>query len=458
MRLLHCLAALSLVASAASSQVPDGWYVYGTFQSSQKGETGIFMNHPRNPGKPIAITGLNADLKWVPNSPVNQGASCLVYRPSDGALIVGERAPNGHSVDLHIITLNGNAVAKDVLYSMGTSATNGEIAQAALLPDGKILVGVSSINSGPMKDEILGIVDPVSGNVTAIPSKPRNPFLDYMNAVAASEDGKTAYYGTWVRQDIGEVFSVPLPKGGTPTLIAKVPGGISNLSSDGKGNLWVATIAKNPTQTGPATNLYKVHIASGKVTPIPNKNGRINAISYERTTGNLAVLTAMDSLYTFPPCSVFWMTPEGKDTLLSTPDKAVPSGISYNPNPEVFGTGTNLGNTYTWQMAPNPGGLPTLGNSKFGLVLDSSPGQPQLALALLGQGRLSSPVPVLGFNLLLAPAQLLVITTLPGAKSMSFPLPIPKDSNLSGARIYFQAILMEGLKLASSRGVEFTIL
>ena len=105
MKQLSYLAALALLATPLISQVPDGWYVYGSFQSSLKGETGIFMNHPRNPGKPVAITGLNADLKWVPNSPVNQGASCLVYRPSDGALIVGERAPGGHSVDLHIITL-----------------------------------------------------------------------------------------------------------------------------------------------------------------------------------------------------------------------------------------------------------------------------------------------------------------------------------------------------------------
>ena len=118
-------APLLLLAPMSYAQIPDGWYVYGAF-APRHGPIGVFLSHPRNPGTPTEITNLQGDLTVT-------GSSCIVYRRSDGAILVGERAPTGSSVDLHVIWLNGTSVMLDACFSMGTGGPCcGEIPQIGL--------------------------------------------------------------------------------------------------------------------------------------------------------------------------------------------------------------------------------------------------------------------------------------------------------------------------------------
>ena len=134
-RVLHTLVALLGGAlgslSSVAAQVPQGYYVFGTFGSA--GQKGLFLVHPRAPATPITVTGLSGDL-------LSSGSSCVLYRPFDGAIVCAERVQPNSSVDVHVIELNGTHVLRDASFSVGTGGSCcGEIPQMGLLADGRIV-------------------------------------------------------------------------------------------------------------------------------------------------------------------------------------------------------------------------------------------------------------------------------------------------------------------------------
>lgn len=454
-------ASLSLtlaVSSLVTAQVPDGWFAYCSFQSSLKGETGVFFAHPRTPGNPVRVTGLTGDLAWVPNHPSTQGAACLLRRPSDGALIVGERAPKDHSVDVHVITLRGTEVLHDHSISVGTSAGVGEIPQLALLPDGRILVSATDLSGGPLAVihttnynwEGIGIVDPVAGSVTPVPiGNPNILVSSVFNGMTVSADGATCYIGTYVSGTQGDVYALPIPGGGMVTQIAQVPAGLSNMALDVDGSLLIATLNGPP-------NLFRYSFATQQVTAITTAVGPLNAVAVEAATGDYAVLSANAGI---PSRSVFWMTRNGADTLLASPNTATLSGIDVNHNPEAFGPASPGTNQYTWRVAPNPGGLPQAGNQAFDLTLDISPGMSFPAFHALSLGRLAQPIDVAGAKMIVDPVRILVLGVQFPTNQMKVALPIPADPNLVGVPLYVQTFHLEATsQLASSSCVEFSVL
>src|SRR5690606_8802378 len=138
---------------------------------------GIYYSHPRDPLVPVGrIRNLPPDLEYVPS--LRGGCASVLYRPSDGALIAGERAPAGRSVDLHVLHLAGDTVARSHGFSVGTSVGVGEIVQSALLPDGRVVVAASDLMAGGPLAQVqtlrynwqgIGIVDTIAGNITPIP-------------------------------------------------------------------------------------------------------------------------------------------------------------------------------------------------------------------------------------------------------------------------------------------------
>lgn len=457
MRCLSALALLTTCLTGAIAQVPEGYYAWCSFQSSRRGQTGVFFSHPRNPGAPIVVTGLTADLKWDQVNAVNQGASCLLRRPSDGVLIVGERAPQDHSVDLHFLTLVGSAVYRDVLYSVGTSNGSGEIPQTSLLPDGRVLVAATGLSSGPLAlyntvaygMEGVGILDPVSGRLTPVPITNGAKLPGVYNGMVASPDGKTCYLGTWVSGTQGDVWAIPLPGGGTATKVASVNAGLSNLAIDVDGKLLIATLNGPP-------NLYKVDLGNNKVEAIKTANGPLNAIAVETVSGNYAIASANSGI---PFRSVFWMERGGKEHLLTSPDKATISGIDINPNPEAYGPATaGPLNSYAWALSPNPGGLPTTGNSNFSLTLDAERGIGLPGVFLVSLARLIKPITALGVQVCIDPTQILVTGVVMPAKRMTIPMPLPADTSLAGIELYFQTLHLEGNAFAASSGLAVTIL
>jgi hypothetical protein len=441
-------ALLFLASASTTAQVPEGGYVFSTFRSaSVGGGEGLYFVHPRTPGSAIPVTGLGADLSFscTPTPAVNTyGASCVLRRPSDGALIVGERAPSGCTVDLHVLTLAGSAVATDTLYPIGVSNIGGEIPQAALLPNGDILVAVSDVDWASLLG--LAIVTPSTGAVTPIPVTLPGMGLGVVNALVVDSAGTTAYFAMYVTTDLGDVYSVPVPGGGLASLVASVPAGVSNLAFDLDGDLLATCLGGPP-------NLFEIDPGTGTVTAIPTSIGTLNAIAVETVTGNYAVLTANAGI---PPRSVYWMLPDGSATLLCDPGLAITSGIDVNPNPETYGPPSPGANEYTWTLAPNPGGLPTVGNAFFGLTLASAPGT---APGILAVGLQAASIPFGTVTILVDPASLLFLHAIPASPSTTIPLPIPPARVLVGATVYFQTFHLEpGGVLAASRGLAATVL
>ncbi|HET6203667.1 MAG TPA: hypothetical protein VFI25_12805 [Planctomycetota bacterium] len=458
-------------ASSLRAQVPDGWYVVSSFRRQNLSEDGrLFFVHPRSPSTlvpPIQVTGLGCDLTGACTGGANeQGANCVLRRPSDGALIVGELSTiPGTVIDLHILSLNGATVATDNLFPIGTGAGNGsQIAQCALLPTGDVLVGVADIVSGPLGGAILGIVNPNTGVVVPVPVSPLPIGMlsgAFVNAATADAAGTTAYFGLFHNATFSEVWSVPIPGGGTPTQISALPLGVSALAFDNSGFLVVSGLY------GPDPCIYRIDPSipypASNLTAAATAIGDANGLAMERVTGNYAVVSGFGP----PPGTAYWMTPAGAATQLTFGYLGwwgAKSGIEVNPDPETYGTGTPGTSAYTWAIAPNPGGLPTVGNAAFSLTLAASPGPLPAAgffAASLGRANL----PVLGFTLLIDPAQLVLLAPLP--PSGAIPLPIPNDPALVGGpsvtdgQVFLQTFHLDPgapLGIAASEGVEVSVL
>ena len=442
-RVHRCLlfaAAFLALTMRAHSQVPDGWYVFSSFSPSS-GKVGVFVSHPRRAGLPKLIKGLYGDLAGT-------GASCVLYRKSDGALLAGERAPTGASLDLHVLHLRGLSVFIDKSFSLGTAGSCcGEIPQMALLGDDRVVVAVTDVSAGLLKRikttsygwQGVGIVNTRSGLITPITITNSAKIVDVFNGLAVSPDGKSLYLGTYVSANRGDLWRVPI-QGGAASLVASVPAGLSNLCFDNKGQLWVTTLDADQ-------GLFRVDVNKPAVVKIPQTNGSLNALAFEFAGGKFAALSARRGK---PARSVFWMDANGGHQLLSNPGFAVLSGVSINPNPEVVAEGTpGPSASYQFEM-PNPGGLPLVGNSGFSLTL-AAKGLARPGIALLAASRLAKPVDVLGARLVVDPSTLFLAAAMPYHPSrMKLGLPIPNDASLAGVSFVVQTLHVESASRFSS--------
>ncbi|MCC6671195.1 MAG: hypothetical protein IT458_09045 [Planctomycetes bacterium] len=457
MRPISLLSAALLLSAGLSAQVPDGWYVWCSFQGVA-GQCGVFFSHPRDPLQAfLTVTGLSADLAYDPAG--KQGAATVIRRPSDGALLVGERAPQGSSVDLHVLTLRGTEVVRAALFSVGTSAGAGEIPQCALLPDGRVLLAATDLTAGPLAQfltqaynyEGVGILDTKSGLLSVVPIANLNQFPGVINSLTASPDGKTAYIGNYISTTSGDLWAVPLPQGGTAVRIAQFPAGSSNVAVDVDGSILVTTLNGPP-------NLFRVDPVSFQVTTVTTSTGPLNAITVETVTGEYVIATANAGV---PPRSLIRMTRSGQESTLASPNRATISGIAVNPNPEAYGAGTPGQNTYSWVLGPDGGGLPLLGNQGFKIAVDGGGTGAPPALMILGTARAGSSMPpVLGIQLHVDPASIVAAPILsPLNGRVTLPLPIPSDPSLTGLALYAQTVHLESsTTYAASPGLEFTIL
>ncbi len=415
-------------ASNVGALVPDGWYVVSSFHSvsgiypggcSEGG--GLFFLPPRSvsspatlPAWPLQVPGLGCDLTGAcAICSVTQGASCVLRRP-DGALIVGERAPAGTSVDLHVLTLSGTAVVTDTPYTVGTAGPGGpgEIVQAALLSSGDILVGVSGIAGGPLAGARLGIVSPATGTVTPVLVTPPNPFppCSFVNAVTADPAGTTAYLGIVCDPAVGQssIYEVTVATGAA-TPLQTFFGAISNLTLDDAGQLLASFV--DSSLGPPPDNLVRVDPSSGAWTSVGPPAGALNAVALERVTGNYAAVSG-NAVPPYPSGATYWVTPP--PTVATTQLTffylgwwGAKSGIEVNPDPESYGSGTPGLNVVEWVLTPNPGGLPEIGNAAFGLTVQSEgAGGPAAGLCAFSLGKGSPPVfPCPGMSVWLDPTQ-----------------------------------------------------
>ncbi|MGH7150825.1 MAG: hypothetical protein ACREIU_09010, partial [Planctomycetota bacterium] len=323
--------------------------------------------------------------------------------------------------------------------------------QNALLPNGDILVAVHGVGfpPQPLAGQILGRVSPASGTITAVPVAPQPAGLT--NALAVDPPGATAFFGVVSSPTASSVYSVPVG-GGAPALVAALPSAVSGLDFR-SGSLLLA--ACNTV----APFLYEIDLAPNPatVTPVTTTTGAIQAIDVEAVTGNEAIAAARTGT---PANAVHWMTPAGASNFLTVGPAGgwgIVGGIAIDPDPEEYGTPTAGTFSYSWTLAPNPGGLPTVGNAAFGLTVASTgPSAAGPYAASLGSANLPN-FGGFGFTLLVDPAQVLFLAAHGGA----IPLPIPNDPALAGGRIFFQSFRLDAgapLGIAATRGVEASVI
>lgn len=442
-----------LLVGKAGAQVPDGWYVISALRLNASGAPGgLFVGHSVSPGVYAAVTGLGPDLSPPgPGTTISHGANCVLLRP-DGVLVVGEGALPGTPLDLHLITLNGFAVASDTLINVGTAATfttaAGQIAQAALRPNGDILIAVNGVMpGGPVSNPGIGLVTP-GGAVSNLPIP--LPALDTVNALTVDPTGSTIYYGIVVSGSLSSspIYTVPFPGGPAPVLVASVPGMISGLRVEAAtGNLIASTFS----------GLYRVNPATGAVTTITDVAGGPNAVVIEQATAGFLMANAATGTNAK---HVLRISGAGLPSPLTASPGAVwgvPTGIDLNPTPRTFGDASPGQNSYEWSLDLHPGGLPTLGNASFSLTIASSPGC-AAGIAAVSLGVLPTPLVAGTVQIYVDPWQLVLTANLPCAPLLTMPVPIPNVASLAGIRFYLQAAYWDPAGGAATRGLMVTIL
>lgn len=415
---MRFLAVSSLFLGAVSAQVPDGHYVVSSFHRTQQGPGGLFFVHPRMPGAPVAVTGLGSDLTGVVNGP-NAGANCVALM-DDGALLVGELAPTGVMLDLHVVVLAGSSVATDTLIPIGLAASNtimaGQISQIAVVGGTFAAVATGGVvNQPPLSGNPIGLVDVATGIVLPIAS-PTIVGRD-VNALAFDPESGQLFLAAQIGTSPNyEIYRLPLT-GGTAVLLANLTS-VSALAVASDGTLFAAASS---------TNVYAIDPTSGAAALVATVGSNVNGLGLERATGNpVAVLNNILG------SGLFWIA-GGTTNLLTAAIGGVPSGIAVNDSVRSYGSGTSSGIEYEFALAPTPGGLPIAGNSAFAIRVDASSaaGQPGLLVGNFAPADL----PLFGVRVLIDPVAPIAI----GLFQPGTPVPFPIPAGFPPLRIYLQS-------------------
>ena len=440
-------AALSSLLSApgAPAQVPDGWFVtsHAAF-TSIPGSGGLWLHHPRVPNTSIRVAGLPAAVTGTTS---NSGASRVVLHP-DGRLLVGTLAPNGGSVQLHVIQLTGTTYAASLSWSiaLGTASSPFNVAgvfEMRLLSATEVLLCVSGIGSGPLAGATLAKVD--LSTRTATPISVTGLPTPSWTRVEAAVSGDTAYVALYFPGTApgASVFCIPLPnglpRGGNATLLTTWPqGAVTKIEIEASGALLVGW-----SRTG---ELWLVDSNNGAILRSTQVAPKLNGFARETTTGGFAFAEGGVNGQ-----RLYWGDGTGTSTLLSGGWGGGITGVDIAPDPAAYGDPSPaFGNGPEWQLAPNPGGRPEVGNLSFAVGID--PPMSGLWLASFAQANLPN-WNGLGFDLLVSPTSGATSGTLnAGIVALPLPASVPVNAQLFLQTFHFTyagPVASEGLRITT---------
>ena len=442
-------AALLALPVTALAQVPDGWPVVSRYQFQGVGPLGgLTLVEPSGSGVVLEITGLPAELLGTSAGLASEGIASVLVEGRTGNLIVGEHALPGTSTDIHVLSLSGLGVVADDVYTLGVAPVEGWVDQMAWLGDDVVFTLRNNVTTGPMVGHVLGMLRPhlgppgTPGTIVPVPLT----FIPagFMNALAVDEQQGRAWFGLNTSPLQSSIYEVSVPGDGTPAapvLVASLPTLIRNLAYV-DGRLLAGTNG--------ATSLWQIDLATSPATvsPVSSQFSRVNALAVDHVSGDVLIVDSLTN-------EIQRRDAAGALTLLGSVASA-PSGIAIRQSLAPYGEATAGANAYDWVLAPNPGGSPTIGNGNFSMTIASSPGT-AIGVAGLSLGEAATPVPGLGFSLLLDPATLVLGETLLPAAHASVALPIPNVPGLAGMKIYAQAVFLEPSGMFSSRGLRVTV-
>ncbi|MCR9246315.1 MAG: hypothetical protein NXI31_14885 [bacterium] len=469
-----CLLGSTLLATPAIAQIPDGWMIAGCYRitttqpCSVPGFGGLFAFDPR--GQAVhELTGVPNEIRGdVPASTFIHGTDFVLRVPNSDLVIANAWGDStiGQQMPVFVLELDGlNVVARE-RYDVGIVGPGAwgaaGLAQADMLPDGKVLLAVDPLTfqSGEtFASAVLAVLDPTvpAGNPGAITVVPVNPLpTGSPNAIVYDEARGAVWLGV-ADQTTSTVYRIDYPGGGTPVAAFTLPPQIITglaLQHDGK---LLATGYEFPSG---AARLTQLDPAGLTATPFSQVSNLLYAetVHVEPATGDIYLVAGA-------ACSkrdVYRITPGDLATGVLQPAVGDPvggwgvaSGLDLDPNPEVFGEASGAASlTVNWQVAPNPTGLPRIGNTGFELELHASTA-PLFAGAVLGLSNTAPPV-VPGIQVLIDPLLSLLLAT---GTAMSVPLALPNDSNLVGLEVFAQGVFFDqALQLGATAGVHVTVM
>ncbi|MBK8977780.1 MAG: hypothetical protein IPM29_17875 [Planctomycetes bacterium] len=152
---------------------------------------------------------------------------------------------------------------------------------------------------------------------------------------------------------------------------------------------------------------------------------------------------------------VYFVDRTGAGTAIAFNYPGSGTGIAVAPDPVAYGTPSPGVAIHVWQTAPAPGGLPRVGNARFGVLVRATGGSPAgFILASSGPAQL----PLLGLTALIDPSDLVPVAAIPVSELVAMPIPagIPV-----GLRIYLQGFHPDpGIRygVVASDGLRITFL
>ncbi len=416
-----CLSAL--FANPAVGQIPDGHLAVAARPAQMPG--GIWIFDPREPGPGLAISGLEPDLTTAGGG--GGGANALLVRDDDGALVVGEWGRNGASLDVHVITLSGSRVVVDRRISLGVGAPLGAapaVADMDWLPNGDVVVATRNLPPSALGGTPLAIVSLTTGVVTPIPLNPPPSLL--VGSVVYDAASASVLYGTVIGSGPA-IYRVALT-GGTPQQVYPLVAEDMVLHPDGS-----------------------LYVAAGSIVRVEQPSGAWRVVVPNLQTFHLTVERATGALQFTSASGVHWAPSSGGVRNLASLSGVTPTDIALRSDPRVYGVPSPAAKTVRWQPALN--GVPRLGTTMhLEVAVSPAGGAAGVVLAALAPAA----IPVLGGTLLLDPATVVPLTTMPAAGRVA--LPIPQAPALVARSVYLQSIHPDPAGVAASDGLALTFL
>lgn len=471
------------LVAPAFAQIPPGSALVGTFHNAAlkaTGDPGLYIVSIPD-GKVTAITGLPFQFTYK-SAQFPSGAWMTTIRPSDGAVAATVLFPG--DVNLWLFQLKGSAVdaTRSLTVPLGkTEATSLGITNVALLRDGRFFVTsvqqdptgkVSPLSSGPMKGNPYAIVDTSTAVPTVTPLGPQSGDFGEPSALSyrASPDGNFIY-----RLSSTALEAAPGTKSALARLDLKtlkwcrlaswVDEHSPGMEVDDDGTVYVSSWRLTTTEFK-----YRIHKVvpqdCGKATVTTQAVPKIIAawaVTLDRRSGRLVVgsVTCPSSLCdkTFDNSLAFVDPSTGQLTKITNGpaggwQAVAVDGVTMQNVMGSYGKRTDAANAYYFDNFPNAGGQPVVGNSKFSLTVNSTPGAPVASVLLLSNKR--DDFDFMGLAIHIDPRTMITLP-LGTTRSSSLPLPIPNETSLRGLALFAQSFHKDSTGYATSHGLGFTV-